>query len=312
MSYTPLSRWLLLSVLAAVLTIALKFTAYLQTSSVGLLSDALESLINLIAAVTAYWSINYAARPADANHTYGHEKIEFFSAGLEGALIVVAGLGTVAFAVRRLIIPMELQDLAVGLGLSLLATAINGVVGFVLLIVGRKHRSIILEADGKHLLTDVWTTLAVILGLFLVWLTRLEWLDSVAAILVGLNITVMGGGLIRRSFDGLMDHAIDPAEQQKIRELLTTHIPPNTTFHALRTRRAGNKTVMDFHLLVPGVTSVRHAHELSEQLEMHLHREWPVMQVNIHIEPIEDEASWRDNALKGIEPPAPIRPEPRE
>ncbi|WP_020468752.1 cation diffusion facilitator family transporter [Zavarzinella formosa] len=300
---SSLKSWLLLSVLAALLTIGLKSAAYLLTGSVGLLSDALESLINLIAAITAYLSMIYSARPADANHTYGHEKIEFFSAGLEGALVIVAGLGMIVLAIRRLFHDAPLEELAIGGGLSLLASLINGVVGVLLIRVGRRHNSIVLEADGKHLMTDVWTSVGVVGGLALVWLTRIQWLDSAVAILIGGNIVFIGFALVRRSFDGLMDHAIEPAEQEAIRALIRENTPPGTDFHALRTRQAGARQFVDFHLLVPGNFTVREAHDLGMKVEAALTAKWPSLATTVHLEPIEDEASFQDNALRGIEPP---------
>ena len=298
-----LKSWLLLSVLAAVLTIGLKSMAYVLTGSVGLFSDALESFINLIAAITAYLSLKYAARPADANHTYGHAKIEFFSAGMEGVLVMVAGFGTVALAVRRLYHDAPLESLALGGALSLLASLINGVVGVLLVRVGRANGSIVLEADGKHLITDVWTSVGVVGGLLLVWITGIQWLDSVVAILVGVNIVFIGFELVRRSFDGLMDHAIAPSEQEAIRAVIRENTPEGSDFHEVRTRVAGSRRFVDFHLRVPGHLTVREAHDLGMKVEAALVARWPVLETTVHIEPIEDEASWQDNALRGIEPP---------
>src|SRR4051812_15683784 len=208
----PLPRWpIVLSIAAAVVTIGMKSTAYAVTGSVGLFSDALESGVNLLAAVTAYFTLVYAARPADPNHTYGHEKIEFFSSGLEGLLILLAGLGTAAYAVQRLVTPQPLAALEWGIVISLAASAVNLGVARVLLHHGRKHRSIVLEADGRHLMTDVWTSFGVLLGIGLVLLTNLNVLDPLLAIAVGLNIVWTGVGLIRRSVNGLMDHALPAA-----------------------------------------------------------------------------------------------------
>lgn len=303
MSSPSLKTWLLLSVLAALLTIGLKSAAYLVTGSVGLFADALESLVNLVAAVTAYLSLIYAARPADANHTYGHAKIEFFSAGVEGGLIVVAGVGAVVLAVRRLFTETQVEELAVGGLLSLAASVINGAVGLALIRIGRRHGSIILEADGKHLISDVWTTVGVVAGLFLVWLTKVQWFDPAAAILVGCNIVWLGAGLVRRSFNGLMDHALDPAEQEAIRAVIRANTPAGTDFHEVRTRQAGVRRFVDFHLLVPGDFTVREAHDLGMSVEAALAEKWPALETTVHIEPIEDEKSWQDNALRGIEPP---------
>jgi cation diffusion facilitator family transporter len=303
MSPAGLRGLVLLSVLAALLTIGLKASAYWLTGSVGLLSDALESGINLFAAVTAYLSLRYAHRPADANHTYGHEKIEFFSSGLEGLLIALAGGATAWVAIDRLVHPVPLADLELGAAIAVVAAGINLAVGLVLVRVGRRERSIVLEADGRHLLADVWTSVAVVGGLVVVWATGVYVLDAVIAILVGGHIIYVGVRLIRRSFDGLMDHALSPAEQDLLRQTIRANTPAGTDFHALRTRQAGARKFADFHLLVPGVTSVRAAHDLGMRVEAALNAAVPGVEVTIHIEPIEDRASWEDNTLKGIEPP---------
>jgi len=294
-------RWpILLSILAAIVTIGMKGTAYALTGSVGLLSDALESGVNLLAAVTAYLSLVYASRPADPTHTYGHEKIEFFSSGLEGALILIAGLGTAAYAVRRLVLPEPLSDLEVGATIALAASIVNFAVARILLRQGRKHRSIVLEADGKHLMADVITTVGVVAGLGLVLLTKLEWLDSVLAIAVGLNIMWTGGELIVRSFNGLMDHAIPPAEQDRIRAVIQEHLPEGAAFHALRTRQAGARRFVEFHLLVDGNLAVRDAHHLAHRIEAALVEALPGLEVVIHIEPVDERESWEPEYLKQL------------
>lgn len=302
MSPAGLRGLVLLSVLAAVLTIGLKALAFSLTKSVGLLSDALESGINLFAALTAYLSLRYSHRPIDATHTYGHEKIEFISAGLEGTLIVVAGVGTGWVAIDRLIHPTGLVDLGLGASLALSASVINLIVGLILVRVGRREHSIVLEADGRHLLTDVWTSVAIIAGLIVVWATGLHFLDPVIAILVGLNITVTGVRLIRRSFDGLMDHALPDAEQEQLRQLIRANAPAGTAFHALRTRQAGARKFADFHLLLPGNMPVREAHDIGIKIEDALRNAIPNLEVTIHFEPIEEGASYEDNTLRGIEP----------
>jgi|SRR5262245_749442 len=304
MSPSGLRKLALLSVLAAVLTIGLKSTAYLLTGSVGLLSDALESGINLLAAITAYLSLHYSSRPADATHTYGHEKIEFFSSGLEGVFIVAAG-GVIAWvAIERLISPELLTSLGLGTALALVASVINLAVGVILVRAGRRHESIVLEADGKHLLTDVWTSVAVVVGLVVVWTTGVLTLDPIIALLIAVNIMFTGLRLIHRSIDGLMDHALPAAELEQLRDTIRRNLPQGTTFHALRTRRAGRRKFADFHLLVPGAMSVREAHDLAVNVEDALHAALPLIEVTTHIEPIEDRASWEDHALQGIEPPA--------
>lgn len=286
-------RWpVALSIGAAVLTIGMKTAAYGLTGSVGLLSDALESGVNLVAAVTAYFTLWYASRPADPTHTYGHEKIEYFSSGLEGVLIILAGLGTAAYAARRFFVPHELEALELGTLIALAASAVNLVVARVLLHHGRKHQSIVLEADGRHLMSDVWTSVGVVVGLGLVILTGLQWLDPVLAIAVGLNIVWTGYELVRRSFDGLMDHALPVAEQEQIRSVIAANLPPGANFHGLRTRQAGATRFLEFHLLVDGDLSVRAAHHLAHQVEDALAAAMPGLMVTVHVEPVDEEASW--------------------
>jgi cation diffusion facilitator family transporter len=300
---------ILLSIAAAVFTLALKSTAYWLTGSVGLFSDAVESVVNLAAAVTAYLSLHYAARPVDESHTYGHEKIEFFSSGLEGVLIVAAAAGIAWYAVQRLLDPQPLQPLGPGLAISLLASVLNGITAIVLLRAGRRHGSIVLEADGRHLLTDVWTSAAVLSGLSLVWLTGVQMLDPLIALGVAANILWTGFDLIRRSFDGLMDHALPPHEQAAVRTAIEQHLEPNMDYHALRTRRAGRRRFVDFHLLVPGRLTVQQAHTLTGLIEESVRGVLPELEVTVHIEPIEDKASWGDSALVPLEEARRIREE---
>lgn len=306
MPFDPLRGPVILSIAAAVTTIGLKSVAYLLTGSVGLLSDALESGINLVAAVAAYLSLRYAARPVDASHTYGHEKIEYFSSGLEGVLIVVAAVGIAWAAVWRLINPFHLESLGLGTLLGFVASGINFFVARLLLRAGRKHHSIVLEADGKHLMADVLTSVAVLLGLGLVSLTGWDILDPIIALVVAANIGWTGTELIRRSFDGLMDHALSDTDQAQIRDAITSCLPAKSTFHALRTRRAGSRSFADFHLLVPGEMSVEVAHQFAEEIEAKLVAVQPRLEVTIHIEPIEHEASWADNRLERFEPRPPV------
>lgn len=292
---------IVLSILAAVVTVGLKSVAYWLTGSVGLLSDALESIINLVAALTAFWSLWYAARPVDASHTYGHEKIEYFSSGLEGGLILVAAGGIAWAAVERLLNPFTPKELGVGLAISMVAAAINGAVAVVLLRAGKKYGSIVLEADGKHLLTDVWTSVAVLAGLGLVALTGWQALDPIIALLIAANILSTAVDLMRRSFNGLMDHALPADELERLREAIRTRLGPNMDYHALRTRQAGSRRFADFHLLVPGKFSVRQAHDLSHQIADDLVAALPGLEVTIHIEPIESSQAWQDSALLPLE-----------
>jgi cation diffusion facilitator family transporter len=300
-------RWPIgLSILAAVVTVGMKSAAYAITGSVGLFSDALESLVNLVAAVTAYISLTYAARPADPTHTYGHEKIEFFSSGLEGVLILVAGVGTAGYAVRRFVHPQELESLELGTLIALAASGVNFVVARVLLHHGRKHRSIVLEADGHHLMSDVITSVGVVAGLGLVMLTGLQFLDPVLAIAVGLNITWTGFGLVRRSFNGLMDHALPPEEQEQIRTMIQANLPAGATYHALRTRQAGARRFAEFHLLVAGDLSVREAHHLAHKIDDALTAALPGLEVVTHIEPVDERESWEPEYLRQLgEPESP-------
>jgi cation diffusion facilitator family transporter len=298
---------IVLSIAAALITLAMKTIAYLLTDSVGLLSDALESCINLLAAVTAYVTLRYAAMPVDATHTYGHEKIEYFSSGLEGALIVVAGIGTIVAVVARLLAPAPLEQLGLGMAIAVVASVINFFVGRLLIHVGRAQRSIVLEADGQHLMSDVVTSAGVVAGLGVVWLTGWQMLDPLIAICVGLNIGWTGLRLVRRSFDGLMDHALPAEEQEKVRAVVRAQLPAGMLFHALRTREAGARRFADFHLLVPGALSVRAAHDVADQIENELKALFPTLETTIHIEPIEALEAWNDNALAGIEPPSEVK-----
>jgi cation diffusion facilitator family transporter len=297
MSYQALRGPILLSLLAAILTIGLKGTAYFLTGSVGLFSDALESFVNLLAATAAYFSLRYSHKPADPEHAYGHEKIEFFSSGLEGTLVFVAGLGTAWYAVGRLIQPQELDRLNLGIALTLAASAINFAVAIVLLRVGKRHGSVILEADGHHLMSDVFTSLAVIVGLGLVAVTDVKLLDPLLALLVGLNILRTGFKLVRKSFDGLMDRALPPVELIRLKEGIRINLPAGCHFHHFRTRLAGRRKFLDFHLLVPGSWSVQAGHTLAHSIETKLHDLADELEVTIHVEPIEDESSWEPAAL---------------
>jgi len=312
MSQAHLRYPILLSILAAVVTLGLKFTAYWLTGSVGLLSDALESLVNLAAAVTALGCLIYAGRPVDPSHTYGHEKIEYFSSGLEGVLILVAAGGIAWYAALRLFVPEPLESLGVGTVTAFAASLVNLAVARILLRVGRQTGSIVLEADGHHLMTDVWTSFAVIVGLALVWgLGRIgypgwEILDAIVALGVAANIVRTAWGLIARSFNGLMDHALPEAEVAMLRAAIHAVVPPGLHFHALRTRQAGSRRFVDFHLLVPGRWTVQKAHDFAEQVEAAVRLAFPGTEVTIHIEPIEAPASWHDSELLPLEGEAEI------
>lgn len=301
MSPSVLRLPVIFSVLAAVTTLALKFAAYLYTDSVGLLSDAAESGVNLIAALTAYLSLHYSAKPVDRSHTYGHSKIEYFSSGLEGTLIVAAAAGIAWYAIKRLIAPEPLEGLGVGIVVALAASVVNFIVGMWLLRVGKQHRSIVLEADGHHLMTDVWTSVALVGGLGLVALTGREWLDPLLALAMSANIVRTGLRLVRRSFDGLMDHALPDDEVAVVRRAVEGKLPAGAAFHALRTRQAGAHRFIEFHMLVPGATTVRTAHRQGEAVEDAVRAALPGSEVVIHVEPIEEQGSWQDSELLALE-----------
>jgi cation diffusion facilitator family transporter len=299
---------IVLSIVAALVTLAMKAAAYWLTGSVSLLSDAAESLVNLTAALIAFASLWYAAKPVDVSHTYGHEKIEYFSSGLEGTLILVAAGAIAWYALKRLVEPEPLEALGLGTVLALAASLINLAVAQVLLRVGKASQSIVLEADGRHLMTDVWTSAAVVAGLVLVKLTGMEVFDPLLALVVSANIVWTGIGLVRRSFDGLMDHALPVEEQAKVRAAIAGHLEPGTTFHALRTRQAGARRFADFHLLVPGHFTVQRAHDLTGKIEEAVQAALPGIEVTVHIEPIEEQAAWEDSALLGVEEKARNQP----
>ena len=307
MPETHLTRPILLSISAAVLTIGLKAVAFYLTGSVGLLSEAAESGINLLTAVTAYFSLWYAALPADRTHTYGHAKIEYFSSGLEGFLILAAAAGIAAYAIHRLIVPEHLQALDTGVAIAAVSAVINLVVARILLRAGHKYQSIVLEADGRHLMTDVWTTAGVLLGLALVWLSgkvwgeQLLWIDPVIALVMAANITWTGISLLWISFKGLMDHALPAAEQTAMRQAIEAQLGPNMTYHALRTRLAGSLRFADCHLLVPGSLTVSEAHDVANRIEDAVRRAVPGLEVTVHIEPIEEESAYRDSAILSVE-----------
>lgn len=297
-SRVSLTKFAWLSIGAAVATIALKTVAYLLTGSVGLLSDAIESLVNLAGAVMALTMLIVAARPADRDHVYGHSKAEYFASVTEGILIFGAAIGIVAAAVQRLIQPRELEQLGVGLGVSVSASVINMIVAWILLDAGRKQRSITLEADAHHLMTDVWTSVGVIGGVAVAGFTGWNVLDPILAILVALNILWTGYQLIRRSVSGLMDEALPESEQKLIRQVMDQYREKGITFHALRTRQAAARRFMSVHVLVPGDTTVHDAHHIVEDFENDIRAALGgAVTVFTHLEPAEDELSLDDMYL---------------
>jgi cation diffusion facilitator family transporter len=293
-----LQRYVWLSVGAALVTLALKWTAWWLTGSVGLLSDAMEGFVNLGAALLALWMLRLAATPPDAQHPYGRSKAEYFAAGIEGTLIVIAAAGIIATALPRLLAPQPLEAPGLGLALGTLAALVNGGVAFVLIRAGRRHHSITLEGDGRHLMTDVWTSAGVVAGVAVVWLTGWLVLDPLIAVAVGVHIVWAGVGLMRRSVLGLLDVAIPEDDLREIDKLFSEYAKRyGVTFHALRTRQAGARRFVSFHLLVPDEWTVKHAHGLSEEMEERIRSLVPNASVETHIEPISEPSSYDDQVL---------------
>ena len=294
----PLERFAWLSVFAALATIALKAAAWRMTGSVGLLSDALESLVNLAAALLALWMLRVAAAPPDEEHPYGFSKVEYFSAGIEGSLIVVAAAGILLAAIPRLAEPKPLNMPALGLGLTALATALNFAVARTLIRAGRRFHSITLEADGRHLMSDVWTSAGVFAGVALVFATGLYWLDPLVALGVAAHVVWTGAALVRRAIKGLLDAAISPVDKNAVTRLFGEYSRRyGVAFHALRTRQAGARRFVAFHMLVPDAWSVSQAHRLSEEIEERIRSLVPNASIDTHIEPISDPASYEDQGL---------------
>lgn len=293
----PTARYAALSIAAALATISLKGLAWLLTDSVGLLSDALESFVNLAAATLTLILLRYAARPPDEEHTYGHTKAEYFASGAEGALIIFAAISIIASALPRLIHPRELQQIDVGLLLSTAASLVNYAVARVLLRAGKAHASIALEADAHHLLTDVWTSAAVIIGILAASLTGWIILDPLIALAMGANIVFTGLKLIRRSALGLMDTAIAPSDVTEVQNVLNLYRVDGIQFHALRTRQAGGRSFVSMHVLVPPDWTVQRGHALLEQIEQDIRRAVRHVTVFTHLEPQGDPTAMADVAL---------------
>lgn len=298
MKRETLTRYAWLSIAAAALTITLKAGAYALTGSVGLLSDAIESVVNLLAAIMALSMLTIAARPPDESHTYGHGKAEYFSSNLEGVLIIVAAAGIAFAAVNRIIHPREVEQIGVGLTVSLAASLVNFVVARILLRAGKKYQSITLEADGHHLMTDVWTSAGVVGGVLAVSLTGWALLDPLVALAMAVNIVYTGFALIRRSVAGLMDASLTKEDMQAVEDVLDDYRTEfGIDFHALRTRQAGARQFISVHVLVPGAWTVHDAHHLAEDLEADIRGAVLNSVAFTHIEPIEDEISHDDIPL---------------
>jgi cation diffusion facilitator family transporter len=293
-----LSRYVWLSIAAAILTITLKTAAYFYTGSIGLLSDALESIINLIAAIIALLMIKIAVQPPDDDHAFGHDKAEYFASGIEGTLIFLAAGGIIYTAIPRLISPQPIENVGIGLVVSLAASVINLIVGILLIKIGKQNHSIVLEADGRHLMTDVWTSVGVIGGVLAVSFTGWLVLDAIIALLVALNIVWTGFQLIKRSALGLMDTAVAPETGEQIVAILDNYVKKQgIDYHALRTRQSGARKFISVHILVPDEWTVQKGHDLTEEIELEICRAIPESTVFTHLEPLEDPLSFEDLEL---------------
>jgi cation diffusion facilitator family transporter len=292
---TPnLKRFAWLSIAAAIATIALKTVAYLLTGSVGLLSDAVESLVNLVGAVMALSMLTVAARPEDDDHAYGHSKAEYFSSGVEGTLILIAALSIGAASAQRLLAPQPIEQVGVGLAVSFAASVINLAVALVLLRAGKQHHSITLEANAQHLMTDVWTSAGVMVGVGAVVASGWLRLDPIVAMLVAANIVWTGSRIVRKSILGLMDTALPAGELTAVRAALDGRLKEGVQYHALRTRQSGARRFVSFHVLVPGEWTVHRGHELLEDIEAKIRAAVPNVTVFTHLESLDDPASWDD------------------
>ncbi|MGM0384906.1 MAG: cation diffusion facilitator family transporter [Actinomycetota bacterium] len=296
-----LRKFAWLSIGAAVVTIALKTAAWVMTGSVGLLSDAAESVVNLVAAVVALIALTVAASPATDRYTYGRTKAEYFSAAIEGMMIFVAASVILVSAVERFINPRPLENVGIGLLVSMVAAAVNGAVALVLLRAGRRYRSLTLAADGHHLMTDVVTSVGVVVGVGLVWLTGWDRLDPIVAFAVGVNIIVTGIRLLTESMRGLLDVTIPEEENARITEILRRHTTEQTGFHGLQTRVSGRERYASVHVLVPDDWTVHRGHAFIDEVERELREAVPGLIVLTHLEPISDPASYEDIPLGHVE-----------
>jgi cation diffusion facilitator family transporter len=281
-------RMAVLSIVTSLVTLALKFGAFFMTASVSLLSDALEAFVNLAAGLIAFAALSVALRPADDKHAYGHEKAEYFASGVEGALILIAAASIVFAAVQRFMEPVALVRLGPGIFIALIAAAANYGAARVMLKVAQQHDSITIEADAKHLMTDVWTSIGVVCGLLIVWFVP-SWsvLDPIMAIVVALHIVHTGVDLLRRSVNGLMDVSLPQEEIRQSEQLISEQLPAYACYQALRTRKAGSRRFIEFNLLVPGDKSVLEGHQLCDRIEAAFAARWPKASVTIHVEPHE-------------------------
>lgn len=308
MEKTSLTKFAWLSIATALFTMGLKTGAWWLTGSVGLLSDALESIVNLLGGVMALSMLTVAERPADEDHPYGHGKAEYFSSGFEGALIFIAAVAIAVTAIQRLLHPAPLESIGIGLAISVGASIANLATAIFLLRAGKKHRSITLEANAHHLLTDVWTSAGVVLGVGLVAVTGWQNLDPIVALIVAANILWTGFNIVRRSVIGLMDSALPIEERNAVERVLKSYEGDAIKFHALWTRHAGSRKFVSMHVLVPGDWSVQHGHHLLEKIEGDIREALPGAIVFTHLESLDDPASWIDENLDRREQDVPQKP----
>jgi len=294
---TGLTRYAWLSIVTAVAIIVLKVTAFWLTGSISFLSDALESGANIVAAIIALIALVIASKPPDREHTYGHSKAEYLSSGTEGVLILAAAVYIAVQAVMRLFNPQPLEQVGLGIAISAVAALANFTVARILMNAGKQHRSATLTANAHHLLTDVWTSVGVIVGVALVGLTGWHWLDPVIALIVAVQIVYTGYKLVRGAINGLMDVALPDEEVTKVKAILDNHLADGITYHALRTRQAGAQRFVSVHIQVPGNWSVQKGHELLEEIELEMNDALAPINVTTHLEPMEDPASWQDAQL---------------
>jgi cation diffusion facilitator family transporter len=299
-----LIRFAWLSIASALLTMGMKAAAYWLTGSVGLLSDAIESVVNLVGGIMALAMLTVAARPADEDHAFGHSKAEYFSSGVEGTLILIAAISIGVTAFERLVTPKPLEQASLGLAVSVAASLVNLLVALVLLKAARKNNSITLEANAQHLLTDVWTSAGVLVGVGMVVVTGWNRLDPLAALLVAANIVWTGVGIVRRSIGGLMDQSLTEDQQAVVRGVLAEYCRDGVQYHELRTRQAGARQFVTVHVLVPGSWTVQRGHELLGRLELDIARALPNTTVSTHLESLDDPNSWHgESQTHGAERP---------
>jgi len=292
-----LAKFALISIAAALITISLKSAAYFLTGSISLLSDALESLVNLAAAIVAFFVLRIVVKLPDEKHLYGHGKAEYFSSIFEGILILIAAFAIIYSAINRLRHPHEIEFNSIGLAISTLASLVNFLVARLLFVNAKKHKSITLEADAQHLMTDVWTSIGVLAGIGFVFITKIQLLDSIIAILVALNIVYSGWKLIYRSAMGFMDEAVPEDEKEEIVAILRTYESQGIKYHSLLTRQSGMRSFISLHLLIPGRQTIQQGHNLAEEIEKKIITATHRATVITHVEPLEDERSYKDITL---------------